>query len=162
MRAIYELFGLNPFFSANMAQFLAGIEDLCGEPYGGWWVIKSLYNFYGLFSVVIAGVFFYLKYNFPLFDRAKYSGKGWCWVFAVIMCVFNFAFVAVTLWKTLSTAVLKFECDADFIKLISNVQDVGMVAFVSAVISFLVFVLLSQPRFFRKRLSKNCFEQKLF
>jgi len=155
-RAIYEVFGLNPFFSSNMAQFLAGLEDLCGERYSG----VPLYTFYGIIMVASTAFFYAMKYHL-LFDRAKYSGTGWWWIFAGITFAFNFLFVIIALWTKLSTAVLKFDCDEEFINIISNMQEVGMVAIVHAVISFLFFTLLSWPPLLR-RLSKNCFTQKPF
>jgi hypothetical protein len=158
-RAIYEVFGLNPFFSANMAQFLAGMEDLCGEKYNGG---VSLYWFYGMVMVGSTVIVYFMKYWVPLFDRPKYCGRGWCWLFAGVAFLFNFLFVGIDLWKLLSEAVLKFECDEEFIHVISNISEIGTVAIVNAFISFLLFVLLSQPPYLRRWCSKNCFEQKLF
>jgi len=155
-RAIYEVFGLNPFFSANMAQFLAGMEDLCGEKYSG----VPLYTFYGIVTTAVTALVYALKYHL-LFDKNKYGSSGWWWIFAGFTFVFNFVFVAIALWTKLSTAVLKFECDEEFINLISNMQEVGMVAIVIAGASFLLFTLLSWPPLLR-RLSKNCFNQKPF
>jgi len=155
-RAIYEVFGLNPFFSSNMAQFLAGVEDLCGEKYSG----VPLYTFYGIIMVVSTAFFYAMKYHL-LFDRAKYCGRGWWWIFAGITVAFNFIFVAIALWVKLGTAVLKFDCDEEFINLLSNIQEVGMVAFVQAMISFLFFTFLSWPPLLRL-LSRNSVHQKPF
>jgi len=155
-RAIYEVFGLNPFFSSNMAQFLAGAEDLCGERYSG----VPLYTFYGIIMVLSTAFFYAMKYHL-LFDKSKYSSRGWWWIFAGLTTVFNFIFVAIALWKKLSTAVVSFECDEEFINIISNMQEIGMVAIVIAVSSFLLFTLLSWPPVLRL-FSKNCRNQKPF
>lgn len=151
-QAIYEVFGINPFFSENMAQFLAGVEDLCGEPYSG----MPLYTFYGLVALGSAVIIYIMKYHWP-FDRANMSSTRWWWISAVIVFVFNFLFAIIHLWTLLSTAVLKFECEEDFIKVISKIQDIGMVAIVHAVVSVLLFTLISWLPLWRRWWSRNCF-----
>lgn len=149
-RSLYEIFGLNPFFSQNMASFLGGIEDLCNEPYSS----VSLYAFFGIAMLVSAAFIYALQYH--IIDKVGVSShKAW-WAFAGIAFVFNFGCVAIRMWTLLSNAPLKFGCDEEFIKVIFNIQDIAVLAFVNGLFGFIVFALLSWPPLFR-RLSKNCY-----
>jgi hypothetical protein len=149
-RSIYEIFGLNPFFSQNMASFLGGIEDLCNEPYSG----VSLYMFFGI--VMLASTVFIYALQYHIIDKVGVSShKAW-WAFAGTAFSVNFGFVSIRMWTLLSNAPLKFGCDEEYIKVILNIPDIAMFAFVNGIFSFIVFTLLSWPPFFR-RVSKNCY-----
>jgi len=150
-RTIYEVFGLNPFFSSNMASFLGGIEDLCSEPYSG----VSLYMFFGIVMLVSSGLIYALKYHI-MFDLSRFSYIKYWWIFAGATFSFNFGFASINLWTRLKNAVLNFDCDEEFINVIFNIPDVAVFAFVNGVLGFLVFTLLSWPPVLRK-FSKHCF-----
>jgi len=149
-RNIYEIFGLNPFFSSNMASFLGGIEDLCSEPYSG----VPLYMFFGLVMLISTVAIYALQYH--IIDKVKYSGfKAW-WAFAGIAFAFNFGFASIRMWNLLSNGPLKFDCDEEFFQTIFNIPELAMFAFVNGALSFIVFTLLSWPPLLR-RVSKNCY-----
>jgi len=152
-QAIYEVFGLNPFFSSNMAQFLAGVEDLCSEPYGPFGGMK-LYEFFGCIMLGSSIIIYIMQYH--IIDKpAVSSWKAW-WAFAGGAFVFNVGFSFIRLWTLLSNIPLKFDCEEEFVKVIFNIQDVAMFALVNGILSFIVFTLVSWPKLSR-RWSKNCF-----
>jgi len=149
-RNIYEIFGLNPFFSSNMASFLGGMEDLCSEPYSG----VPLYMFFGLVMIISTAFIYAMHYH--IIDRVGYSGfKSW-WSSAGIAFVFNFGFASIRMWNLLNNGPLKFDCDEEFFQTIFNIPEIAMFAFVNGALSFIVFTLLSWPPLFR-RASKNCY-----
>jgi hypothetical protein len=149
-RNLYEIFGLNPFFSQNMAVFLGGTDIECYEPYSS----VSLYMFFGIVMLVSTVFIYALQYH--IIDKVGISNhKAW-WAFAGTAFSVNFGFASIRMWALLSSAPLKFGCDEEFIKVIFNIPDIAMFAFVNGIFSFIVFTLLSWPPFFR-RLSKNCY-----
>jgi len=161
-RNIFGL-GANKIFSSNMASFLAGMEDLCNESY---YDGMPLYTYFGLCMLGSTVVFLIMKYIFP-FDRVMFSSRGCWWIFAGVAFVINFIFVAYVLWQELSTAVLKFNCDEEFVNIISNMREIGMFAGANAFISFVLFGFLSWIPYLRwllrrLKLCRNCFEQKPF
>jgi len=150
-RNIYEVFGLNPFFSQNMALFLDGIEDLCNEAYNGG---VSLYMFFGV--AMIASTIFIYVLQYHIIDTVKVSShKAW-WAFAGTAFTINFGFAFIRMWNFLGGGLQKLGCDEEFINVIFNLPDIAMFAFVNGVLSFIGFTLLSWPPLFR-RLSKNCY-----
>ena len=133
-RNIYEIFGLNPFFSSNMAAFLAGMEDLCSEPYSG----VPLYTFFGLVMLISSAVVYVLHYH--IIDSVKYSGfKSW-WLSACVAIIFNFGFAFLRIWILLKNGPLKFDCDEEFFQTIFKIPEVAMFAFVNGVLSFIVLL----------------------
>jgi len=147
---LYEIFGLNPFFSQNMASFLGGIEDLCNEPYSS----IPLYTLFGM--VMIFSTIFIYALQYHIIDKVSVSShKAW-WLFAGIAFLFNFGFAVIDLWTILSGAPLKFGCDEEFIKVIFKIPDIAMFAFVNGIFSFILFTVLSWPPLLR-RISKNCY-----
>jgi len=155
-RNIYEIFGLgvNKIYSSNMSSFLAGMEDLCSEPYSG----TPLYMFFGIVMIVSSIFIYALQYH--IIDKPSVSSwKAW-WAFAGCAFVFNFGFAFIKMWTLLSNIPLKFGCDEEFIKVIFNIPDVAMFALVNGILSFIVFILISCPPLFR-RLSKNCYKTTL-
>ncbi|MCL2218544.1 MAG: hypothetical protein FWC23_01150 [Chitinispirillia bacterium] len=149
-RDIYELFGLNPFFSDNMAAFLAGIEDLCADPYTS----VPLYTSFGLVMLISSAFIYVLQYH--IIDRVNFNGCKWWWIFASSAFVFNFAFAFIRLWGLLGGGADAYGCDEEFISVIFNYSEVGMFAFVNGIFGFIVFTILSWPPLLR-RLSKNCY-----
>jgi hypothetical protein len=149
-RNIYELFGLNPFFSDYMTAFLAGNEELCSEPYSG----MPLYAVFGLVMLVSSAFIYVLQYH--IIDRVNFNGCKWWWIFASSAFIFNFAFAFIKLWGLLSGGIEAFGCDEEFVSVIFNFSDIGMFALVNGILGFIVFTLLSWPPLFR-RLSKNCY-----
>jgi hypothetical protein len=148
-RNIYEIFGLNPFFSSHMAQFLRGTGEICPE-YSG----TPLYDLFG-FAMLGLSIFIYaLLYH--IIDKPQISGPKWCWIFAGSTFALNFVIAFIVLWTHLRDGVLRFECDEEFINVIFNFPSVAMFAFVNAVLGFIVFAVLSSSPYPR-RFSKNLF-----
>jgi hypothetical protein len=147
--ALYTIFGLNPFFSSNMASFLGGMEDLCEEPYSG----VPLYMFFGLVMLASTGFIYALQYH--IIDKSRFSGPKWWWTFASAAFSLNFGFASINMWTRLSNAPLRFDCDPEFINTIFSIPEVAMFAFVNGALSFIFFTLLSWPPLLR-RFSINC------
>ncbi len=153
-QAMYEIFGLNPFYSANMAQLLSGWADICNEEFRS----MQLYTFFGIIMLASTAFVYVLQYH--IIDRARFSGPAWWWLFGGLAFVFNYVFALLYMLNLFKYGELRFDCDVEFFKVIYT-TDFILFPLDNALWSLIFFALISCPPLFRK-LSRNCFNTTAF
>jgi hypothetical protein len=148
---MYEIFGLNPFYSTTLAELLRGSESSgC--------VSGPKYVFFGCIMLLSVGLIYSLMYH--IIDSPKFSGIKWWWIFGGLVFTFNLIFPSAYLLKFVGGRWELFECAEEFISIIVS-ADIWMFGVDNAIWGFALFMLLSFLPLPRKW-SKNCYTTTAF
>lgn len=139
--ALYEWFGVLPFYSKDMGDELRGWDSTCTD-----FIATPWYVYIGWVMILITVFVYALQYH--IIDSSRYNKKRHWWLFALIIVVINFLFAFIIPYNTVQAGDY---CN----QLKLGVSDCIGFGFSNAIWSLLLFLLISSIPLFR-RFSRNC------
>lgn len=144
---LFEWFGLIPFYSVDMGDYLLGFDVTCTGYIGNPWYTQMGLALFG--SVILAYILHY-----HVIDSPKYNKLGHWWITAIALFIVNFAVGFVPLYNEVVLA--EYYCE----ELYLGVEDCLGFALSMSIWSLLLFVLLTSfpyPRRFSTNASYTTF-----
>lgn len=139
--SLYEWFGLNPFFSRDMGDWLRGWDSTCTD-----YLDTSNYVVVGCIMLLLTGLFYALQYH--ILDSSRWNKKRHWWFFAMLLSIFNFISAFIPPFNAIQGGNF---CN----QLNLSISDCIGFGFSNAIWSFLLFLFITTIPLVRK-FSVNC------
>jgi len=139
--SLYEWFGLIPFYSNDMGDFLRGWDITCTDYIGTPW-----YQTIGWIMILTTSFFYVMQYH--IIDSTKWKNKFSWWITAFLLTLTNYLIAFLITYNQLN---LQNYCSDLFL----TMMDCIGFATSNALWSLLIFVLITTVPIFR-RFSTNC------